>query len=392
MSYDIKIWSINKLSFKESLSKIDRWKVQSEMAFIQKNGWQIVLNKSQLVEHEDVPYDVLPLLPGISYLTEINLEPIHSPETAKRLQINIAKGIAKDIIGVIEDPQAELIISPSGVKRYISPKRESKERFSVLEMAWIFNDNKLTHREIIDRLVKYFKTNLPEALPKRYGDYEPPQYIYKDNDKYLKEYLHNNLYNSVIWYPNAPVLSFDYSFTKDWGFSYSKGKKSFKSNHVSLTFDLNVVSQPGWSNHLDTIFKDISMILNPFYAESRILKNQIYGGGTYYLDNLSETSPIAGMWKGIPQKLGQAIMLGTNYINHFPNLKKEGKKLGDLYYIFVGDWDPNKTANQLIGETPKEVMQIKPYKLFTSFEESKVATDEGEKFPIIFPFNKNVKE
>lgn len=392
MSYDIKIWSIDKLKIPEALPE-GPWDLEQGSAYLKKKDWQIVVNKSNKIEDEDIDQNVLPFLPGISYLTELNLEPVGAPETARSVQMKVAKAIGKEVIGVIQDPQKDEIIAPSGTKRYLPPKRVSKERFSVFEMTWIFVNHSLSHKEITSKLVEYFENNLPEALPRRFGKHEPPQYSYQEKGKeHFKEYLSEHLYESVIWYPTKPVLSCDYSFAKDWGFAFAHGKKFFKSNMVSLTFDSSLLNQPGWRKHLYKVFKDISIILNPFYAEVRILHDQIYGGGTYYLDDSSETSPIAGMWKGIPQKLGQAIVVGNEYIDYLPKLKERGHRIGNLFFASVEDWASEKNVNEIIGDPPKEVVQVSPHKLFVTFEEANSRAKNEEQFPLIFPFDKEAKE
>jgi hypothetical protein len=58
---------------------------------------------------------------GIGYLTELNLSPIHAPETARKFLSRSAAAIAKEIHGVVFDPQADQVTLPSGIKRFARP-------------------------------------------------------------------------------------------------------------------------------------------------------------------------------------------------------------------------------------------------------------------------------
>ncbi|MGC2029045.1 MAG: hypothetical protein WA642_03430 [Steroidobacteraceae bacterium] len=63
---------------------------------------------------EDVPETVARTLPGIAYLTELNLSPIDAPETARKFLSRSAAAIAKTMHGVILDPQADQVTLPLG--------------------------------------------------------------------------------------------------------------------------------------------------------------------------------------------------------------------------------------------------------------------------------------
>src|SRR5258706_2877198 len=200
MSYDIRVWSINKLNLPDSLPMNDQWEMKNENAHYFKQRWQIVVNNPIEVDKEDINKEIFSLLPGIAYLTELNLEPMHSPESAKSILLKFSKEIAKDTMGIIEDPQMNTVMAPSGVIRFIQPKTEKGDRFSILEMTWKFGNNPLSKKEIMFKLIDYFESTLPEALPKRYGEYEPPKHKYAEEGKEnLKIYLSEHIYQNIVW-------------------------------------------------------------------------------------------------------------------------------------------------------------------------------------------------
>lgn len=402
MSYDIRIWSINKTKIPDTFTE-EGWVKEDESARLPKGDWQIVVNESVKVEKEDIPEEIQPLLPGIKYLTELNLEPIHAPKSAKKVLIKTAKNIAKDIVGIVEDPQDDTVMAPSGLKRFVPPSRKKDERFSILEMSWWFGDNPLSKEELLYKLVNYFEHNLPDALPRRYGEYEPPQHKYVETGKqHFNKYLSEHIYKSIVWYPTRPVIYVSYHFLKEWGFFKRREEQSFGANYFSIEFDAKLLEQPGWKDQLEKVFKDISIILNPFYGEVRTLHNYIYARGTSYSDMLTEYNPTSsGWWMGIPQKLGHAVVIGKPYTKIWPKLKEKGAKIDSFVYMSTEDWNAKETLNSVIGKVPRDIAQRKIPKWvkkssWRMFLKGQIASswhmDTNDKFPSIFPFDKEVEK
>ena len=68
-------------------------------------------------------------------MTELNLEGKATSQAVKLLR-STAKEIAKRAHGVIVDPQVDSVSTPSGVTRFVPPKKE--KTFSVLTLSWWF--------------------------------------------------------------------------------------------------------------------------------------------------------------------------------------------------------------------------------------------------------------
>lgn len=387
MSYDINVWSINPVKLPETLPTKEKWRLEKELAIFSKKDYQIVVSESAILEEEDIPEEVMPVLPGIKYLTEISLEPISAPLSAKSLLQKVSRSIAKDTIGVIQNQQDDSLITPSGVKRFIPTPRMSKERISVLEMSWWFGDNPLAKEEILYKLVDYFEKVLPEALPRRYGEYEPPQYKYQENGKeHAKKFLSDHVYNSAVWYTTKPVIYVNYGFLQKCGFIMLGNEKRFRSNHLSIEIDSSVLKQPGWEEHLHKVFKDISFILNPFYGEVRILHDRIYRHGVSAFDYQTESNPtISWWWMGIPYNLGEMIVVGEPYLNYWPKVKEKGLIVNSLYFVSTDDWSKGKNVNKILGKVPKDIALIKEQKVFKKLGESLI--DDKHEYPKVFPFN-----
>lgn len=174
MSYDLQVWSIypaTRTSLKDGLN----WEDEQSTWVHAGHAWQIVVSHSDRVLPEDIPDEAVALLPGIQYLTQLNLEG-KSSEASRRLVLSVATILARTCHGVLADPQEGTCSTPSGIKR-LEPFRP-KERFSILVLSWWFLDGPLLNRAGRERMLDLLRRDLPEALPKRYGTYEPPQHVY----------------------------------------------------------------------------------------------------------------------------------------------------------------------------------------------------------------------
>jgi len=98
-------------------------------------------------------------------------------------------------------------------------------------------------------LLDVFETELKEALPRRYGNYEPPQYLYAERGRddflaFLKEHIHGLF--GMVWYPTLPVTGVHLQIPETIGGS----KQGFRTGQLTLTIDADALAQPGWETNL----------------------------------------------------------------------------------------------------------------------------------------------
>jgi hypothetical protein len=161
MSYDIQVWSVRPLE-PEALRKPELWRKESAAWVHARKNWQIVISQADRVQPEDIPEEISKLLPGIEWLTNLNLEGKASGEAFKLAQ-SAADDIARHSHGAVLDQQDGSIRLPSSVKRFLSPR--TKETFDVLSMSWWFLDSPIERRDGRERFVALLERSLPEGLP-----------------------------------------------------------------------------------------------------------------------------------------------------------------------------------------------------------------------------------
>lgn len=307
MSYDIKIYTIHKQDYNDLTDKFN--------IVFNKRGFVLSLKENQIVvseelklEDEDIPKHISKVLPGINYLIECSLESIvYEQESVKDL-LKLGKAIAKNGIGVIEDPQINEIILPEGIKRVLPI--EKTERLAIIELSWWFNT--MPEKERIYRLLEVIEKNLPEALPRRYGLYHPPKEKYKTLDEFAK-FIEENINNTIVWYPASPVVSVHFSIPPQIGST----RLGYRFGHFSISVDSAVLPMYGWEGAIIRLFKNISEVLCPFYGDIYLLNDYIRSKTSLLTDEKTQRHPIKSWWwNGIPKKPGIAMVIGEPILQY----------------------------------------------------------------------------
>jgi hypothetical protein len=293
------------------------------------------------------------LLPGIRWLTELNLEG-DPPKKGMELLRRAAKEIAKGAHGVVVDPQEDEVVTPAGVKRY-EPVREKK--FPVMGMTWWFLGDVLEKKAGREKFLGLLEKRLPEAMPKRYGLWEPPQHkLEKTGRGHLEKFLGENLHDHVVWYPTRPVTSVSVSCPKPLGASV----QGFRSNYVEIEFETAVLGQPGWLENLKGVFREMAGILRPIYGEVRDAGMRVRMGATVGYDAqdaLKQERLVtrSWFWRGVPPRFGHAVILGEEYQKLWPGFLKGAEVVDGLAFVIGEDWTKEEDLAKKVGSVPKEI-------------------------------------
>jgi hypothetical protein len=387
MSYDISIWCVEPFVEPSLLPDANSWVVRDGHWSVEGRGWILNLGPSDVVLPEDIPEEVAPVLPGIQHVVHLTLEPIHASETGFKILRKTAKAIAKAARGAVLDPQADSVELPPGTKRYVQAKRERQVRVPILEMSWWFEHASLLDRANLQCLLDTFGTYIPEALPRRYGLYEPPQHeLEKQGRDHLLSFLAKHLTESVVWYAKAPVAYVFINIRPESGWQRLGAKNEYRCNRLSLEIDAAALQQPGWQTALLRAWRAISTQLNPFYGDVRTLQGYFRSGRGFSSDGASEPHPTKSWWwKGIPPRLGHAVVVGEAYSKLWPQFRASSEVDRGLQFVATPDWRTDEDATTLVGEVPKQLaMEFMPHQ--ASAPGGGRWTAYPDAYPAIFPF------
>lgn len=355
MSYDLNVWSIGPCA--DAATHRGEGK-----------GWVLNVSPSEPVMEEDIDAGVFSLLPGIGYLTVLNLEGVRTP-TGETALARAAKAIATAARGIIHDPQADSATLPSGVKRWVTPPPE--ERVARLEMSW-WMEHALLDRSALARLFAVLETHLPEAMPRRYGEYEPPAHVLAQTGRdHLLDFLVEHG-AEIVMYPQAPIAGVHLHTDRRSGWLVHAGRRAFRCHQFKVTADQRALAQPGWATALMRAWRAISLELQPFYGDVRTTSGHVVSrNGRWWSDASTESHPIRAWWfAGLPPRLGHAAVFGDVYTRAWPQLAEHGEREGDLQFCSTDDWRTALDVADALGGVPAG-HQLDP---------------KGTQYPAAFPF------
>jgi len=353
MSYDVQVWSVNPTPSLEYLPDAMNWKSSNGSSLYQKRSWQISILPSVRVLPEDLPPEVSRTLPGIEYLSELNLSPINAPEAGQKFALRAAIAMARASHGVVFDPQDNTVTLPSGVRRYV--KAQADENASVLNFSWWFVDGPIADNRYCE-LLDVLGAELPEAMPRRYGLFEPPQHVYAEEGRehFLKFLTDNAKGIGTIWYPSAPVFDVSLRLPSPIGPS----KQGFRSGRLSIDIDHETLKQPGWQSSIRRMWNAVSTLVQPFYGDVRTLHGFRRHRGRLFVARDTTRHPIkAWWWPGIPPGPAHAIVLGKRYAELWPSFMAAAVLTNDLYFVDTSDWSISDDVYDRIGRAPVEIMR-----------------------------------
>jgi hypothetical protein len=336
MSYDLNIWSSKKLiESNELLAKYGYQK--DDDGFIREGkDWQVLIDESCEVEPEDIPDEIMQTLPGIAYLTVIVIEGARNNKKTIPETLRFCKALAKDINGVVDDQQTDTIILPAGVKKKFA-RSVSKDEPQEIYLDWYFSDIKDFYSLKVKQLIDLFDRFMPDALPKRYGEYEPPRFKLAEKGKKHLIALLQKEKGDVVLRPSKPFIWLFISVSDDIGHPYGVGYK-YRCGCVELQMQQDAFLQPDWNLGVKRLFIETAKILQPFFAE------------IFSYSEIAENHTSGWWWRGLPCKLGYAAILNEQYVSQWDAFKNAATKIDD------GLW---MVDSKEVGEIPKEIMAPK---------------------------------
>lgn len=367
MSYDLHIWSSGPLPEKDTLLEDAGYRLQNDAYVREGDGWLVAISRAGTVDAEDVPDAIMRALPGIAFMTEIN---ISAPERIQKETLRLCNALAKEMKGIVEDDG--MIKLPAGVKKVSDPNYQDRDR-AVVSLIWNFDDaafhqsDKLV--QFIDALGKY----APDALPRRYGEFEPPQYKYAETGKaHLVDFLKNDSGGSPVWYATKPFTHMFFSVPNSekeaaeiaqLGLTsksisktiYGRRLREYRCGHIELQMLQDLFFQPDWNLAAKRLFAGVAKALDPFHAE--VLCNRP-GAMTaaQHVKLRQQGRTRSWWWQGVPRDLGYALMLDKRYTERWKRFAKASTPITDTLYMVdcFGELCP-KSVRSEIGLVPMKL-------------------------------------
>jgi hypothetical protein len=252
-------------------------------------------------ESEDLEESVVSIVQPPRWVTQISV-PAGGEKDDRTSAEELARYIAERCTGVVYDPQVAAVTWPKVIDQRRS-MRSQEERIRLVKLDWYLPKGQASE-SMAHTLLRCLREICPEALPVRFGSYEPLQGRMEPNedDPFLKAFREECLREvggGLFFQCKSPCFA---------GHIFTPRKKVVEESpilqevHVSLDFDGRVLQTKGeWCDKIVTLFGDLAKYLKAFYACAYIERGVIASRRGLGYDGESEHYPLPrGRWVGVP--------------------------------------------------------------------------------------------
>jgi hypothetical protein len=245
------------------------------------------------VEREDLPEVVAERAVGVRVLYQLSVPT--SSRAAVSLATEIAQSVADLVDGVLYDPQRSRVIWPRGAKRRLQLPKTN--RVDVLKLHWYVSRQELK-QHLAANVLDVIARRLPEALPRRFGNYEPLQHRLDESghDGFVQFWRDEKM--SMFWKGTLPCFG---------GYATGLGDSVIGTTvgSIHLDFDCRITADERWREELIRLFVELAMTTDCLYAHSVVERDWIvHGANLSCTADQIETFPPGltdrSRWLGLP--------------------------------------------------------------------------------------------
>lgn len=256
-----------------------------------KRGYSFTVDGPFSVEVEDVPEEVTAVLPEATTMFQVLVEGSQEAEIPHGMRF--ARILAKACHGVALDEQtAEVWPQPRTVK---APARtEPKPERRDVWISWLILEEDLP-TDFLQGYLRIAREVLPEAVPVRFGKYEPLQFRFDSSGEegFIDEFYNDDSNGWDIYYENplpvtygkfeAPQLSAGNPFTR-----------------ITLVVDGHALADSALRSALRRFFLAVATELGALYASAEVRRYQ----DTRRLPIFNMRPPTVGGFSALPALVG----------------------------------------------------------------------------------------
>jgi hypothetical protein len=242
------------------------------------------------VEPEDVPPEVTGVLLGAGYLYTVLVEGSSAREIPHARRF--ARRLATTLDGAVFDQQTGEVWSRSTSRTVSKPRMDT--RIATVELNWYCRRADVP-TDAAERVLASVGRHLPEALPRRYGEYEPFQAKLADGGVVAFCAAWRAATDSLHFSCTAPAI----------GGSLDAGpNERFPDRFwgMSLTLFADPLREPAWRAATRGLFTSVADTLGAFHATAEVVRDSIWSGRSLWVN--SKTEPTAYLLHGRSSWLG----------------------------------------------------------------------------------------
>jgi hypothetical protein len=250
-------------------------------------GYSFTLGLPVAVEPEDVPEEVTAVMLGPSYFYELLVEGSSAVEIPHA--VRFARRLAQASGGAVLDQQSGQVWA-RGKLRAAPPVQRGT--IDIVELHWYVAGDGAGARAATAWL-ELARRHLPEALPRRFGSYEP-----------LSMKLDINGPDAFVTAADTETMSVYYKASPPCIEGSVAGGSSGAGVHShSLSVHRQPLSDPRWRGGLQRLFVEFAVATNAVFACAEVRRGVEWTGrGAWYGASAERTTYLAarGRWAGLP--------------------------------------------------------------------------------------------
>lgn len=289
--------------------------------------WVASLDGPFVCESEDLPNAVVAHAVGIRVMYHFTIRA--SPQRAFAAASKLARGLASACGGVVFDAQHDAVTWPRGSTRAFKPPAE--DTIDIVEYTWYIRHED-TAADLPESLIARFESMLPEAIPRRFGGFEPlpSKYVDVGVAGFADAWRHEAL--MLFWTATKPCFG---GSAADLGDQVVGPPLPHRVGRVSLTFDRRVFDQDRWRHDLVRLFSAVAETTNAFCAVGEVVVDVVQSRGAIHHTRQSgagwgrQLAP-RGEWHGLPPQDPWLLWLGPTYRRFLGNDDPGAEQQADL--------------------------------------------------------------
>ncbi len=229
-----------------------------------KAAYCFTLEGPYLVEPEVVPYEVTAAVLGAGVMYSILVEgtdPGSIPHA-----VRFTKRLAKEANGAAQDLQTEEVWPKTSNRAAAKPERSTI--VEMVEVRWYHLIDEIND-DFPQRYLNLARRYLPEAVPKRFGNYEPLQgNLARDGDQaFVRAFAEHN---SVFTSSTFPIEGAYFAGVFGGNWNQDRAIRNGDVQSVSFKIHRDVLEDPQWRDGFQRFFVAVAAELRSFYATAEV--------------------------------------------------------------------------------------------------------------------------
>ncbi|MDH3742056.1 MAG: hypothetical protein OER56_10720 [Hyphomicrobiales bacterium] len=282
--------------------------------------WQIVVTGPLEIDQEDLYPEIEAVARNCAWLVELNLEGNQSREAFAALG-----GLSQQLIqadkAVLVDRQKGVAETQRGRKLLKSPASEGSAQPGV-SVSLFFDDGIGFETKRFEAFYDLVEKHIPEALPRRYGPYEPMQFKLEQEGRehFITSWRDDP---ELLWRGSAPygyvylAIRNDRREFPDGSPAQERYGESYRCSRIEFEASTKLLGNQKACDGLSVFLQQAALLVGAFYAEIR----------------RGECPVRAWWWHGLPKGPTLVSLIGPPYSDLWPDFRHAATKIGRAHFV-----------------------------------------------------------